>query len=164
MTLAHARVVQPTTRRGSGRLTCVQPEAGESNFTFSTFYADERRRSSEERSFGAQWRERGKGNYSVCWLRGTGELALMTATSSGFDLLDGGSPLDLVGVIINPIIDLGFGALANKVAGKQQRAEAQVLAIVLDERDVESLLVGWQDARLLPDGLTWLRERVVRNI
>lgn len=132
-------------------------------FTLKQFYADERRRRSEERSFGAHRRDAETGReQQVVWIRDTGELALVAPMPGAGDALSLGGDAGFVDAfLVTPLIELGLAGLLG-LAGRSRTpaTEVEVVAVIPDEAAVDALLDGWEDARTGPDGIGWLLDRI----
>jgi hypothetical protein len=105
----------------------------------SFYEQNEARRESAEFEFGGEWTDAVDNEYELSWVEATGELYLMVEpdaqiTEDAFgDYYVAGEPVsDLTVVII----------------GKSPSLTA-----------LEDALVGWEDAMLEPNSLTWLHQR-----
>lgn len=104
------------------------------------FYAaDERRRRSAELEFGRDWNDE-KGRYGVSWVEDTGEVYVMREPSAG-------------------VWADAFGDMRARPVS-EHALDVEVLGVVQGRSAVESVMSGWEQKMLDPDGLTWLRDRV----
>jgi hypothetical protein len=105
-----------------------------------TFYEqNEARRESAEFEFGSEWTDASDNEYELSWVEATGELYLMVEPDALVNE-------DIFGDFLvseEPITDLTV-VIVGKVAS---------LAALEDQ------LIGWEEAMLEEDSLTWLRER-----
>jgi hypothetical protein len=105
------------------------------------FYeADERRRRSEELELGTEWHDREGVQYEVSWVADTGELYVMREP--------------LTRMVEDPFGDVFSGSTP---------LEGLTVAVVgwIPDRDrMEAVMVGWQDAMVGPDGVSWLATRL----
>jgi hypothetical protein len=105
-----------------------------------TFYEqNEARRESAEFEFGSEWTDASDNEYELSWVEATGELYLMVEPDALVNE-------DIFGDFLvseEPITDLTV-VIVGKVAS---------LAALEDQ------LLGWEEAMLEEDSLTWLRER-----
>jgi hypothetical protein len=105
-----------------------------------TFYEqNEARRESAEFEFGSEWTDGSDNEYELSWVEATGELYLMVEPDALVNE-------DIFGDFLvseEPITDLTV-VIVGKVAS---------LAALEDQ------LLGWEEAMLEEDSLTWLRER-----
>ena len=107
------------------------------------FYAvDLRRRRSEEVSFGTRWRLADeKGEWSVFWVKDTGELVTMLRT---------GSLSWRAGGVLGELM----GAAMEGASGK--RDDVSVLLVERNSAKLSALLSGWEQQHASPNGLEWL--------
>ena len=105
-----------------------------------TFYEqNEARRESAEFEFGSEWTDGSDNEYELSWVEATGELYLMVEPDALVNE-------DIFGDFLvseEPITDLTV-VIVGKVAS---------LAALEDQ------LLGWEEAMLEENSLTWLRER-----
>jgi hypothetical protein len=104
------------------------------------FYAaDERRRRSAELEFGRDWNDE-NGRWGASWIEDTGELYLMREPSAG-------------------VWGDAFGDMRARPVS-EHALDIEVLGVVPGRAGIESVMSGWEQKMLEPDGIAWLRDRV----
>jgi hypothetical protein len=104
------------------------------------FYAaDERRRRSAELEFGRDWNDE-NGRWGASWIEDTGELYLMREPDSG-------------------VWGDAFGDMRVRPVS-EHALDVEVLGVVEGRTAAESVMSGWEQKMLEPDGIAWLRDRV----
>ena len=132
----------------------------QTHLTLRQFYADRVRQRSEELVFGKHWCDEARGQFQVCWVRDTGESAVVAAwSSSNFGLL-GDSGDTIIGMAAGVLADLAAGAALGRTHSGQSPSEVEILAVAHGESTIDSMLAGWKDHEQSGDGLVWLRSRV----
>jgi len=107
------------------------------------FYdADPRRRESEEVEFGRDWSDGSGVRSELSWVGDTGELYVMWEPDA---------PIDM-----DPVGDTYEEKL------KTEAVTVEVLGVVNGREAVDRLLVGWEDAMVRPESLSWVRARVAQ--
>lgn len=131
----------------------------QTHLTLRQFYADRVRQRSEELVFGKHWYDEARGQFQVCWVRDTGELAVIAAwSSSNFGIL-GDSGDTIVGMAAGVLADLATGAALGRIHSDQAPSEVEIVAVVHDESTIDSMLAGWKEQEQSGTGLVWLRSR-----
>src|SRR3954470_2203942 len=109
--------------------------------TLRRFYEDERRRRSDEATFGLQWRSASDPytTYGLHWIRATKEIY----------------------VLRGPWFPPAFDGLNPPVFLVDSTWEIIVLGMAETEHEVAAALAGWQAEMPKPDSLRWARERLL---
>ncbi|HEV2756548.1 MAG TPA: hypothetical protein VG318_12330 [Actinomycetota bacterium] len=115
------------------------------------FYADERRRGSEEIRFGSQWRTPAwpSFEFAVFWVADTGELCALRSPIR--DVASDGPVTRFV---------LGVPPHTNPQPLGDHEVTVEVLAS-LTAAEVDERLSGWESHHRDPDGFDWLRRALV---
>ncbi|HTD50363.1 MAG TPA: hypothetical protein VK771_07185 [Acidimicrobiia bacterium] len=105
------------------------------------FYTqDERRRHSVELEFGRDWND-SDGRVGVSWVQDTGEVYVMREPNAGV-----------------------WGDGAGDMYARHVSEHAlgvEVLGTVAGRDAIQAVMSGWEAAMVSPDGLAWLRDRIV---
>jgi hypothetical protein len=105
------------------------------------FYdADPRRRESEEIEFGREWSDDAGVRTELSWVADTGELYAMAEPAEP--------------VFMDPIGDTRVPELDSKYV------TVEILGIVTDRAELETILAGWENAMAGADSLQWVRGRL----
>ena len=114
--------------------------------TVHDFYGDDRRRGSEEVTFGVQWtlNTDPTGVYGVHWLKATKEIYLLR------------------GAMTPPFLPETFSGNWNNLHPRFADDQYEVILLGKARRAsvVESALKGWRDRMSEPDGLRWVLGRL----
>ncbi len=108
------------------------------------FYdADERRRHSEEISFGRDWTDAAGRRWELNWVADTGEVYAMF------------EPSEPIGM--DPLGDTWVPELP------MDEVTVEILGTIEGEEAVQQAFAGWEPAMSGPDSLSWARERVAAS-
>ncbi len=149
------------------------------------FYdTDERRRRSEELSFGLDWRDAEDPQHllDLYWVRDTGELYFMAKPARHWPSIVNPADAESLGAGIQEIEE-GLSNLthnlfhpghretkAGSAAGPHQSEEAsskdlrvEIVGVVPGEDELRLVLSGWRDRLGKPDGAAWVRSAVAQK-